>query len=234
MRLESGTVSIVQLAWSRRLGLPDDALTGAPGRILQRDDSADVLRFVRLFETSVLSGPGHALEAAQELDDDDLADPATLLRLSGAAGARGLGAFRLYFAEDSLEVVPSDSTVLSGDSAHSRELEELCPPDDVEDARLSTLQYQFVLLTDQKHIPLAGAGFDIWEGILANIRALCAPETRRMGLGSYVAAIALEEALSQGLVPQWQAEAGQTASRRTAETLGFVECGCQTTIRLTT
>jgi GNAT acetyltransferase len=235
MTLDPGTTAIVQLAWSRRLGLPDGALAAAAGagaRLLRTDEEAAKLSFVRLFGTSVLAGPSWALEAAGDLTDEELAEHRTLLNLCRGHGGRGLGAAALYFTDDFLDVVPSTSTVVSFDSKHSLQLEELCPPDDVAEVGLSVLGRQFVLLKEEDQLPLAGAGFEIWEGILAHMGVLTVPAMRRKGLASYIAAIALEEALSEGLVPQWRADVGNLAARRTAETLGFIECGSQTSVLL--
>jgi len=52
----------------------------------------------------------------------------------------------------------------------------------------------------------------------------------RFGLLS--AALATNEALDFGLVPQWRSRIENTASRRTAARLGFVEVGSQTTVLL--
>mgnify|MGYP006199182849 FL=1 len=51
-----------------------------------------------------------------------------------------------------------------------------------------------------------------------------------MGLGAYAAAIAMEEAFTEGLVPQWRAALGNTASQHLADTLGFELAGSQTTV----
>jgi predicted GNAT family acetyltransferase len=61
---------------------------------------------------------------------------------------------------------------------------------------------------------------------------LTPPEQRRAGLGTTAAALALNDALDAGLVPQWRTRVDNVASRRMARRLGFVEVGAQTTVTL--
>lgn len=232
MEIDAGTIAIIQLAWARLLGLKDTAFTGATGRLLKVDEDAAELTFLRIFGTGVLRGPSWALDAAAGLDDEDLARHATLLRLTRENGGHGRGSSVLYYAEDFLEVAESASTVVSFERRHSLLLEAACPPDDIGAAGLSGLESQFVLLSQDSGLPLAGAGFDVRAGILAQLGALTDPRFRRQGLGAYITAVAVQEAFSEGLIPQWCAEVDNVAARRTAETLGFFEAGSQTSVLL--
>lgn len=231
--LDPGTISIIQLAWSRRLGLDDDAMAGGRNRIYREGNNAPLLTFVSLFGKEALVGPTWALDAAKSLPGAELARHSTLLSMSRAHGGRGLGEAFLYFC-DTLPSFPDDGPPVSSDPEHALALERLCPPDDVAEVGLSAMEHTFVLVDESADplLPLAGAGYDIWEGILAHLGALTAPAERQRGRASYAASIAIEESMAAGLIPQWRARTDNAASQRTALSAGFVRVGSQTSVVL--
>lgn len=237
MELDPGTVSIIRLAWARLLGLDDDALDdGSSDRLYSVDDDASVLTFVTLFGREVLRGPAWAAEAAQKMPASELRSHSTLLTLSREHSGRGLGEAQLYFC-DALPQFEGAPAVVSSEAGLIRALEQRCPPDDVAEADLGGVQHPFVLVEDgepeaEQHTPLSGAGFDIWEGILAHISVLTPPEERRKGYAQRIAAVTVEEAMAGGLVPQWRARTDNTASQRTARRAGFAFAGTQTSVIL--
>ncbi|MHA7153918.1 GNAT family N-acetyltransferase [Arthrobacter sp. TMN-50] len=235
MELDPGTVSIIHLGWSRLLQLNDTAFTEAAGeRIYRRDDDAELLTFVRLFGEEALVGPGWALDAAAELDGEVLARHSTLLRLTRPHGGRGLGEANLYFCDDLPTLEPRDDVAVSDDLAFAVDLERLCPPDDAAEVGLSELEHRTILVDDATAppTPFAGAGYDIWSGILAHLGVLTAPERRGQGLATFIAKVAVEDAMAAGLIPQWRARTDNTASIRTALRAGFIACGSQTSVLL--
>lgn len=233
INLEPGTISIIQLAWSRLLGFDDGAMAGGPDRIYREDNTAPLLTFVSLFGKEALVGPTWALDAAKGLSGAELAQHSTLLSMSRPHGGRGLGEAFLYFC-DTLPSFPDDGPSVSSDPEHAVALERLCPPDDVAEVGLSSMEHNCVLV-DESHDPmllLAGAGYDIWEGILAHLGVLTAPAERRQGYASYAASIAVEESMAAGLIPQWRARTDNIASHRTAISTGFIHAGSQTSVVL--
>ena len=241
MDLDPGTVSIIQLAWSRLLGLDDGALgDGGSDRLYSTDDDASLLTFVTLFGREVLKGPAWAVEAGRSLSGTELRSASTLLTLARDHGGRALGEAQLYFC-DALPQFEGPPAVVSSEAALVRELERRCPPDDVAEADLAGAEHPFVLVDgtggtggtdDAQPTPLAGAGYDIWESIRAHGAAITPPEERRKGYAGRVAAVAVEEAMAAGLVPQWRARPDNTASQRTARRAGFVFAGTQTSVAL--
>ncbi len=236
--LDPGTVSIIQLAWSRLLKLGDGALgDGGSDRLYSIDDDARGLSFVTLFRREVLSGPAWAIEAGQDLPGTELRSHSALLRLSRAHGGRGLGEAQLFFC-DALPSIEGTPAMVSSDAGLVRALEQRCPPDDVAEAGLGAVEHPFVLLDDadspdtDRPTPLAGAGYDIWEGILAHIAVITPPDERRKGRARRVTAVVVEEAMASGLIPQWRARTDNTASQRTALRAGFVYAGTQTSVLL--
>lgn len=233
--MEPGTRAIVELAWARRLGLPDDALEpGASWRVTRVDES--VAMFVRLWEHRVLVGPDWLLDLADGLDDDVLVSGSGLLGLTvrtpgAAASGRLLGEAVLSFTDLYLEHEQLETVEVADDPQAVHDLERQCPPDDVTEVGLGTMPERFVLL-DDRQAPDAGSGYEEWEGILAHLGVLVPPALRRGGHGTLAGAMATNDALDSGLIPQWRCRRENTASLALARRLGFEPVGTQTTVLL--
>lgn len=237
-RVEFNTAAIVRLGWSRLLGLPDDSLDPArnPVRTVRVESEREVM-VVRLWDTFVVVGPGWLHDRSVDLDPEDLLDQSSLLRCCDGHPARLVGQARLAYTDHyvrprqpglrRLEDVPVDDL-----PAAAAALERACPPDDVAEVGLAEMGRVIVTLDDREQ-PTAGAGYDEWQGILGHLGVLTPPEQRRAGHGTVAAALALNDALDVGLVPQWRARTENVASRRLARRLGFTEVGAQTTVLLT-
>jgi hypothetical protein len=141
-------------------------------------------------------------------------------------GQAVLGFTDRYAELEGLEGVP-----VADEPAAVAALERACPPDDVTEVGLAAMSRVFVTLDDRDH-PTAGSGYEEWQGILGHLGVLTPPEQRRSGRGTTAAALALNDALDAGLVPQWRTRVDNVASRRMARRLGFVEVGAQTTVAL--
>lgn len=236
MTLDSGTTAIIELAWCRLLKFSDAAFAEANGERLYRQDHESCrITFVRLFGQEALVGPGWAIEAAADMDGADLSLSSTLLRLSREHGGRALQEAKLYFCDSLPSIDARPGAAVARDSSFAVELERLCPPDDVAEVKLSGMAHRSILVDDSgggRPVPLTGAGYDEWEGILAHMGVLTAPSERRRGRARYITSIAVEEALASGLIPQWRARPDNPGSQLTALGAGFVEAGSQTTVAL--
>lgn len=231
--MEANTAAIIRLGWARLLGLPDDSLDPArnPVTVVRAASDRQVM-VVRLWDTYVIVGPDWLYDRVDGTDPADLLDQSALLRCCEGHGARVVGQAALaytdrYAALDGLREVP-----VADDPAAAVELEKSCPPDDVSEVGLAELSRIFVTL-DDRDAPTAGAGYDEWQGILGHLGVLTPPEHRRTGRGTVAAALALNDALDGGLVPQWRSRVDNIGSRRLARRLGFTEVGAQTTVSLT-
>lgn len=228
--MEANTESIIRLAWARTLGLADDALLQPFTERLTRVDESMVM-FVSLWQHRVLIAPSWLLEVAPDLQNSRLTDGSSLLALTADRGGRLLGEAVLSFT-DAYVTHPAASTVVVTNEARAvADLERSCPPDDVAEAGLSMMSQHFVTLDDQDRAT-AAAGYAESQGILASIGILVPPPLRRTGRGTLAAAIATNDALDAGLVPQWRARRGLRASISLARRLGYREIGSQTTVLL--
>jgi GNAT superfamily N-acetyltransferase len=237
MTLDPGSAAIIQLAWARRLGLDDGAFSYALAsgeRIVRADESARTVEFVRLFGSSALVGPQWVIDAAADLQDEEMAQHVTLLTLTRQHGGHGMGAAALFFADDlPLRQPPEEMTVSHG-NAEAIELEGRCPPDDVNEVGLSDLENRYTIVheLEGRRVPLACGAYSEWEGLLAHLGVLVDPGWRRRGLGSLAASIAAHEALAAGLTLQWRTDVSNTGSLALARKLGLSAGGIQTSVHL--
>nr|WP_294693660.1 GNAT family N-acetyltransferase [uncultured Friedmanniella sp.] len=229
--METNTKAIVRLGWSRLLGLPDDALDSGSGTGPVRVPSLDTVMVVRLWERSVVVGPDWLQERTAGFNPARLADQSTLLRCCDGHSARLVGQAVLAYTDGYVTTPGLGNVPAADDPEIVAALERACPPDDVTEVGLSRLSRAVVTL-DDREAPLAGAGYAEWQGILGQLGVLTPPEHRRAGHGTTAAALALNDALDAGLVPQWRTRVDNVASRRLAHRLGLVEVGSQTTIAL--
>ena len=237
MNLDPGTIAIIQLAWSRRLGLADDALSGAPEgrRIYSVQERTGRVSFVKLFGREVFCGPEWAADRARGTSAAELSRHSALASLAVEYGGRTVGSEHLCFA-DSFPgpVEPNEDVAVAEDHDLAVALERLCPPDDVAEAGLAGKETLFIVVDDslEEPVPLAGAGYSVRNGILADISTLTAPTARMRGLGRYVTSIAVEEAMAAGLIPQFRAPLDNIGAARTAAGAGFVAVGVRSEVQL--
>lgn len=235
MTLQTGSADIIQLAWARHLGFGDaDFAASAGARLARPDDSRSTVDFVRLFGVSALVGPQWAIDAAAGIPDEELAQHVTLLTITRQHGGHGRGAAALFFADELPLLQPAEELTISHGNAEVGELESRCPPDDVNEVRLSGLPHRYTIMRHEngRSVPVASAAYAEWEGILADLAVLVDPGWRRRGLGSMAASIAAHEALASGLTLQWSSDVSNKGALAMARSLGFAAGGIQTSVLL--
>lgn len=227
--MDVGTEAIVRLAWSRHLGLADQALSDAgSGRSLEEHDG--LVMGVVLAGATVAIGPALLLPAMTELSDQELTDGSTLMSLTRSRG-RLLGEANLLFTDAYVSNSVWTAVEVDDDPESVAQLERRCPPDDVLEVGLAGMDWS-IAVRDDTDTPVSGAGFQEWEHILAHLGVLTAPSARRQGWASRAAAVATNEALDRGLVPQWRARTDNAASMALAARLGYRVVGRQATVAL--
>lgn len=203
----------------------------SPGRVEHVPAEATSIGTVRLGGTLLVIGPATAVEAARSLPDHDLVRLDVLHRLAEPlGGSEPLGSAVLAYTDEHVEVPGLDDADVGDEAALVARLREACLPTDVEESALLELDPCFVLVEDD--LPVAGAGYLEWAGLLAHVGVLTAPAHRGSGRGRLAAAAATNDALASGLVPQWRSRIDNAASRRLARRLGYVELGTHTTVVL--
>lgn len=232
MSLAEHTRSIIALSWARILGLEDHQLLspGAAHEMIAAEGSEVTL--LRLFDHTVLRGPAEVLLQARGLDHAGLADERRLLELSRrhAPGARGLGAAELLYAEDPPTLDAAQRGAVSFDPGHVRTALAASPADDVRASGIGAAPWSAALVEEDTGMVLGAAGREVWAGMLGQLGVLTVPDRRRSGVGLHLAAVAAEEAFTEGLVPQWRARTESIGSLRIATALGFSPAGSQTTV----
>lgn len=224
-----GSRGIVRLAWARHLGLPDLSFSDDGERLLGCRDAARELVAVVLFGQLALSGPTELVEAAADLDVDELVEGGALLRLAGPR-AHGLRTAVLGFADELPLDQPDAEPQVSRGAPEAIELEMRCPPDDVSSAGLTEREHRFtVMLPDG---PAACAAYSERDGLLADLSVLVAPSLRRRGLGRLAASVAAHEALADGLIVQVAVPSHALAGLRLADSLGIKPQGHLTSVAL--
>ncbi len=226
--VESNSRAIIQLAWARVLGLPDDVLVSDSQERVHQPDASMIMSVV-LFGRRIVRGPAWFLDRAGGMSDDELDDEATLISLASGFVGRSLGTTVLAYTDRYVPVTERSALPVSDDPRAAADLERQCPPDEVTDAGLSEAHTTLVLL-DELDTPLAGAGLTEWQGIIGQLTVLTGPTHRRQGYGRAAAALGVNEALDRGLVAQWRAQPDNLASFQLGRRLGFVTVGRQTTV----
>lgn len=215
------------------IGLGDEELLGGAGprREVSTTDGSPVT-FLRLFDHTVLSGPAEVLREARRFDDVELADERRLLEVARrhAGGARSLGAARLLYAEEPPVLALAPRGAVSFDPAHVQAALAASPADDVQAAGIADAPWRAALVEEDTATVLGAAAHELWAGMLAHLGVLTVPDQRRSGVGRALAAVAAEEAFTEGLIPQWRARTESIASLRIAAALGFSPAGSQTTV----
>lgn len=234
--LQTHTEQIIMLAWSRILGLDDDGLQTAERgiRVEAPDDDANAVTLVQLFGRTVLFGPSEVLAAARDVPDEELALETRLLQVCRgvSAGARAVGEAYLLFCEEPPEIEGSDSVSISFNAEHVHQLTTQSPADDVARSGLEQARWTAAVVREDTAQTVAAAGVEVWHQVLGHLGVLTDPQHRGLGLGRFAAAVAAEEAFTDGLIPQWRAAAESPASLRMALSLGFVQAGHQTRVAL--
>ncbi|MEU5841800.1 GNAT family N-acetyltransferase [Rhodococcus sp. NPDC047139] len=221
--------SIAALAWCRVLGLPDGALT-EPGHVTRVDDSMREVRVLTVGTATAIVGPAAAVSRLEaEPAPADLDAPRAEAVVAGHAGRTEI----LGLCTDWIDATRVDSPLISDDPEDLAELQRCCPPDDVTEAETSPSRSSrvFVLLDDD-HRPLAGAAYGELGSLLADVRVLTAPGTRRRGLAATVATLATHDALDAGLVPLARMRRDNRGARTVAAVSGYDTWGTLVTVRV--
>lgn len=238
MNLEFGTRAIIALSWAREFSVPDSGLQPdrEPVSLFVPSLGTDRVEVLHLGDHQVVRAPEELLPLLRETADHHFIDDRALLGLLHSSGLapsiRSLGVDALTYLDSPCEIVDSDHITVSVDVDDLADLREKSPRDDASSTTLDAWDQCFVLFSDTRDDPVAGSGYASPGTLLADTRVLTHPEMRGHGLGRYAAALAVDDALSEGLIPQARIKDGQDAANALATSLGFEVVGSLMTLKL--
>jgi GNAT superfamily N-acetyltransferase len=185
---------------------------------------------LRLQEAVVVLAPPPAAAALERLDAAGLLDLATVLAALTGLRPRPVGSAVLSYAE------PGSLPAVSGGARRATDAEvaalfAACTPAERDESGLAEMPVRYVS-TSPTGAPAAVAGYETWEGTVAQVGVLAHPDERGRGRARVAAAAAAESALRAGLVPQWRSALENAASAGLGRRLGFVPLGRQLAVEL--
>jgi GNAT superfamily N-acetyltransferase len=224
----------IRQGWRAELRAP--AAFRRPGRhvhLRPRDDPARAgwVGVVTLDDSTCVSLPPDAPARLRDLRrrdlDADLTEPAVVGRVIGPV-QEFLGPASLAFKEPTAARAPDYPQVTLLPAGHELvwHLATACGREDAEESGILAVDSSVAVWQVAGRV-VAASGHRVWHGQLAHLSVLVDPAHRGRGLGTAVAASAVNQAVDAGLVPQWRARCTLLASRRIARSLGFVELGRQ-------
>ncbi|QDQ97256.1 hypothetical protein [Tomitella fengzijianii] len=251
--MDSHTIDVVGLAWSRGLRLPDDAAFTRTGeRALVRDDALPGLEFVELFGASALRGPDHLVDAVAELPSGAFLDGTAVAAVAArnpGAGMRTAARERLAFRDHYEPSTPPGTAVpvVSRSPLDAARVLDAAPADDSADIVCAlhpapgperaepagrqpdqAAPVYTLVLDDSSRVALAR--YTTAHHLLADLRVVTAPESRRRGHARTVAGIAVGDALDSGLICQSRVRMESTSAAALADSLEFTEAGSRVVI----
>ncbi|OZE38288.1 GNAT family N-acetyltransferase [Rhodococcus sp. 05-2254-5] len=238
-RFDPHRLDIVRLAWCRRLSLDDRALDTTADRVEHRTDTENIV-VLRLAQTTLIVGPSWAVDAARGIEGQADTGRTWLSTLLGDRVEQyEIDSHTLAYGSEIGHTIDVHDPLISHDAEHARALAEHCSEADVTEAFGEPVsRHWFTLLGDDRPADsarsLASAGYSEENMILADMRVLTDPDHRRHGHAAVVGRLATNDAIDDGLIPQWRARPENTTARRLAARLDYVEIGaCHTAVRRT-
>lgn len=225
-RLSPDALAIVQGVWASRLRVAPDFWEGSTRRLAPRPD-LDAVVAVSLGGVVIAVGPEWALASIAHLRGPELLDLDAVVDALAEHRPRPLGVATLAYAEAAAPTTtPGASTRVASTSDVDAVL-ALCPTTDRAESGLGGESAAVFVACSASGAPAALAGYEVWDGAIAHLGVLVAPEHRDEGLGRQVATAAVHRALAAGLLPQWRARHANAASVAVRDALGFIEVGAQ-------
>jgi GNAT superfamily N-acetyltransferase len=126
-----------------------------------------------------------------------------------------------YTDRETFTPIESDASVLtSADSSSVQTFQRDIPDDEWEQGDVQfTPDKTIGLFVDEELVAISG--YDIWEGLLAHLAVVTHPDHRSQGYGQAVVSRATEQALADGLLPQYRTSDAWPWSVTLAQNLGF-------------
>jgi GNAT superfamily N-acetyltransferase len=141
-------------------------------------------------------------------------------------------AFIGYGSADSLDL--RDASLARPISSHAevRRLQAACQPEEWDHGGSEPEHEHTFGFVGQDNELLALSGYKVWNDSIAHISIVTHPLHRGRGHGRAAVALAAQQALTAGLLPQYRTLRQNTPSMNIAKRLGFIEYGFSVYVRL--
>ena len=237
--LSRRSTDVIDAYWAASFGCPVEALR--PKRTLVLPHAAHV-QFDGVFAMTfgghpIVAAPGGWLGELQPAfapwTAETIRDEASARLALGARFGERIGPAWLGYADaKSLRSVEATATrmLTENDRAAVAQLREACTPLDWEHGG-SSLDRDPVAGTFADGLLVALAGYETWGERIAHIAIVAHPAYRGRGFARAAVAAIARHGLSNGLVLQYRTLESNTASRRIADSLGFIHVANSLAIR---
>lgn len=226
MGLTSRTLWTLRRYWADRLGVPSGAFEESEVTVGLAEESG-----VQLFcrnDALVVGAPNALVESAKdqgealETLDTDTVDEVHewFTYFDGIEQVLG-PTFYGYSDRETFSSIESDARVLtSADNTAYQTFRSSIPDEEWEHGGMQFTPDETVgLFVDGKLVAIAG--YDVWDGLLAHLAVVTHPDHRNQGYGKAVVSRATEQALADGLLPQYRTSDAWPWSVTLAQNLGF-------------
>ncbi|WP_231183764.1 GNAT family N-acetyltransferase [Haladaptatus sp. DYF46] len=237
MTLSTSTLGSLVSYWANRLGVDDDAFDRT-GVTVGSADEGGIQMFQRGETLIVGVSEPHVVAVRKRFTDCDssvVTEENALRRRFDSLGTVTAvfgPTFYGYADEGSFVPVASDARLLTEDDATAYEqFRTKVPNEEWENGGPEFNPGRIVGLFDDDEL-IAAAGYTVWDDFLAHIAVVVHPNHRGKGHGRSVVSRATEQALSDGLLPQYRTSDEWPWSVALAESLGFERFVTATLVRL--
>ena len=227
--LLDATLKRIGEGWAEQLRVDSSNFLKPGLSVVTRDGSHSVVA-VKFFDSIVVLCPPTLFHALSPLSPANVLDMDLLLQVLEDHQPNPVGLATITYADQgTLEKSINSETAAS---ANAQDLEEIlmsCPRNEQDESGVARLEFLFAAACEDGSTG-AVAGYEVWNGDIAQFGVLTKPSHRGQGLATIAAHAAAKAALDAGLIPQWRCRVGNVSSYRLSQKLGFHDAGFQLAI----
>ncbi len=219
----------VRAGWSDRLEIDISSLQNPGLTFVAREGSYGVT-ILKFFDSTIAICQPSLLPILSLLSPANLLDMPLLLKVLSGRKINPVGIASISYAdENTLKGAQySDATHLSN-LQEAQSILSSCTESEQEESGIAEMSFYFA--TDSANGKAGAiAGYEVWNGKIAQLGVVTRPEHRGQGLASMVAHTAAKSAIDTGLIAQWRCQLGNMSSYQLSQKLGFHEVGLQLAI----
>lgn len=215
----------LRAAWADALGAPASAFAGSAVTRVERAE-LDAIVVVEFGGALVAAGPPSATPVLAALPAAELRNAAAIA--AALPGSRVIGTARLLFS--GTRPAHPQHPAVEATSLDVASVGAALDPDEWAEAGVQEMEHRWAV--HDEGTAAAVAGYQRWHGTVAHLGVAATPAARGRRFASAAATAAICAAIDAGLVAQWRCRAGNEASLRLAERLGFTRLGRQSAVAL--